>query len=293
MSWVTGWILSGLRLSLPLVFAAYGGMLSERAGVANIALEAYLLSSSFTAAAVMAVTHSIAISIVAGILAAVIVGLLFSFFTLVALADQIIVGMAINILVMGIIPVLSKAFFGVSGQTPSLNVDERFTSLWAFFMMAGLVVIFAELFFSKTVLGLRVWAAGENPQALRTQGVNVTGTRLKSILIGAAIASFGGIYLSIGAGSGYTRNMSAGRGYIALAALIFGRWKPIPTLFGCLLFGLADALQILLQSVPVFSDGSPLPTQVVQAVPYLITLLLLAGFVGRVRAPAAINRPDL
>jgi simple sugar transport system permease protein len=99
----------------------------------------------------------------------------------------------------------------------------------------------------------------------------------------------GGIYLSMGAGSGYTRNMSAGRGYIALAALIFGRWKPIPTAIGCVLFGLADALQIILQSVPVFADGSPIPTQFVQMIPYVLTVLVLAGFVGKVQAPKSLN----
>jgi ABC-type uncharacterized transport system permease subunit len=159
--------------------------------------------------------------------------------------------------------------------------------------MAVLVVIGVEILFRMSVFGLRISAAGENPHALRTQGVNVSRVRTMAILWGAAIAGIGGIYLSIGAGSGYSRNMSAGRGYIALAALIFGRWKPIPTLIGCILFGLADSLQILLQSVPFFSDGSPLPNQIVQAFPYLLTLILLAGFVGRVRAPTAINSPEL
>jgi ABC-type uncharacterized transport system permease subunit len=292
-AWITEWLFSGLRLSLPLIFAAYGGMLSERSGVANIALEAYLLSSSFTAAAVMTFTHSFSLSITAGFLAAICVGGVFSFFTLFARADQIITGMAVNMFVAGLIPVLSKAFFNVSGQTPSLSAIERFSSLAFFFVAAAIVVIGSEILFSKTVFGIRIWAAGENPQALRTQGVSVVKTRLKAILLGASIAAIGGIYLSIGSGSGYTRNMSAGRGYIALAALIFGRWKPLPTIIGCLLFGLADALQILLQSVPIFSDGSPLPTQAVQALPFIITLLLLAGFVGPMRAPGAINRPDL
>lgn len=293
MNWITEWLLSGLRLSLPLIFAAYGGMLSERSGVSNIALEAYLLSSSFTAAALMAITHNLFLSLISGVAASLLIGLIFSFFTLIARGDQIIVGMAINIFVAGIIPVLSKAFFGISGQTPSLKVAEHITELWPFFFAAVCVVFYSWFYFAKTVLGLRVLAAGENPEALRTQGVSVSLTRFKSIIIGAGIASIGGIYLSMGAGSGYTRNMSAGRGYIALAALIFGKWKPIPTLLGCLLFGLADSSQILLQSVPVFSDGSPLPTQLVQALPYIVTLLLLAGFVGKVRAPAAINQPYL
>jgi ABC-type uncharacterized transport system permease subunit len=292
MIWFQEWLLSGLRLSLPLIFAAYGGMLSERSGIANIALEGYLLASSFGAAATMAMTHSLPLSLAMGVVAAVIVGLVFCFFTLKAKADQIITGMAVNLFVMGLLPVLSKSFFEVSGQTPSLPIDERITSVWPFAVLAVMVVIGVAFYFSRTVLGLRVWAAGENPQALRTQGVSVELTRLKSILLGAIIASIGGIYLSMGSGSGYTRNMSAGRGYIALAALIFGRWKPWPTLGGCLLFGVADALQIQLQSVPIFGD-KPLPTQFVQALPYIVTLLFLAGFVGKVQAPGAINQPTL
>ncbi|MDZ4676228.1 MAG: ABC transporter permease [Oligoflexia bacterium] len=293
MIWFQEWILSGLRLSLPLIFAAYGGMLSERAGVSNIALEGYLLASAFAAAATMAVTHSLPLSFAMGVFGALMVGLVFCFFTIKARADQIITGMAVNLFVAGLLPVLSKAFFEVSGQTPSLPVNERIISVWPFAIAAIIVVICVAFYFSKTVLGLRVWAAGENPQALRTQGVSVDFTRFKSIMLGAAIASIGGIYLSIGAGSGYTRNMSAGRGYIALAALIFGRWKPWPTFLGCLLFGIADALQIQLQSVPLLPNDQPLPTQFVQALPYVVTLLFLAGFMGRARPPGAINQPTL
>jgi ABC-type uncharacterized transport system permease subunit len=291
--WFKEWAFSGLRLSLPLIFAAFGGMLSERSGIANIALEAYLLASSFAAASVMVLTHSLLLSVVAAVLASILVGGILCFFTLYAKADQIIAGMAINILVTGIIPVLNKAIFDVSGNTPALEAQERLSSGSLFVILAVVVVVGVQFLFSKTVFGLRVRAAGENPQALRTQGVSVGLTRTKSIILGAAIAAIGGIYLSIGAGSGYTRNMSAGRGYIALAALIFGRWKPWPTLVGCLIFGLADALQILLQSVPLLPGGESLPTQFVQALPYVITLLFLAGVAGKVTPPKAINQPNL
>jgi simple sugar transport system permease protein len=293
MMWLKGWIFSGLRLSLPLIFAAYGGMLSERSGTANIALEAYILASSFTAATVMVLTHSLPLSIVAAVLASVLVGGVLCFFTLYAKADQIIAGMAINILVTGLIPVLSKAIFEVSGNTPALEAQDRLSSQSLFFFLAIFVFIFIIALFSKSVFGLRLLAAGENPQALRTQGVSVEWTRAKAILLGAAIAAIGGIYLSIGAGSGYTRNMSGGRGYIALAALIFGRWKPIPTLLGCLIFAMAEALQILLQSVPLLPGGETLPSQFIQALPYVITLLFLAGVAGKMMPPKAINQPDL
>lgn len=293
MTWIQEWIFSGLRLSLPLIFAAFGGLLSERSGVANIALEAYLLASSFAAAATMALTHSLPLSVGAGFLASAIVGCIFSFFTLYARADQIISGMAVNILMTSLLPVLCKALFDVSGNTPGIGADERISATWIFMVLAALVFIGVQTIFAKTVFGLRITAAGENPQSLRTQGVSVMKTRFKAIVLGSLVAAIGGIYLSIGAGSGYARNMSAGRGYIALAALIFGRWKPIPTLLGCLLFGLADALQILLQSVPILPNGDSLPTQFVQALPYVITLLFLAGVAGKVVAPKAINQPDL
>jgi ABC-type uncharacterized transport system permease subunit len=290
LKWFEGWFFSGIRLSLPLIFAAFGGLMSERAGVANIALEAYLLVSSFTAATVMTLTHSFTLSIGGAFLATVILAGIFSFFTVYAKADQIIAGMALNFFVAGLIPVLSKSIFDVSGQTPALEVSDRISSTWIFVVLAVIVVAKVQFIFKKTVFGLRITAAGENPEALRTQGVSVGFTRTTAILYGALIASFGGIFLSIGEGSGYARNMSAGRGYIALAAIIFGRWKPIPTLIGCLLFGLADALQILLQSVPILPNGEALPTQFVQALPYVVTLIVIAGLAGKVSAPKAINQ---
>jgi simple sugar transport system permease protein len=200
-----------------------------------------------------------------------------------------VAGMAVNILVMGIIPVASNSLFSVSGQTPSLRLDQRLDEVWPFLTLGLFLIIAVHYLFARTRLGLRIWAAGENPAALTTQGVLPSRVRWKALLLGAVCVSVGGIYLSMGAGSGYTRNMSAGRGYIALAALIFGRWKPIPTAIGCVLFGLADALQIILQSVPVFADGSPIPTQFVQMIPYVLTVLVLAGFVGKVQAPKSLN----
>lgn len=285
-------MLSAIRISLPLIFAAYGGMLSEKSGVANIALEAYLLFSSFCAAAVMAATHHLPFSILCGLLGGLVVGVVFSFFTVKTKSDQIIVGMALNILATGLIPVVCKALYGTSGQTPSLVLADRVSSTTPFTITAILVFIFIYLLFKKSVFGLRLTAAGDHPPALRSQGVNVDFVRVKAILIGAAIASIGGIYLSLGSGSGYTRNMSAGRGFIALAALIFGRWKPVPTILACLFFGFFDSLQIFLQN----SGGIQIPSQFIQVLPYLLTLVLLAapfGKAGKNHAPQAINRPDL
>ncbi|MCC6277162.1 MAG: ABC transporter permease [Oligoflexia bacterium] len=291
LSSVTEWLASGVRMAIPLLFAAYGGLLTERSGIANIALEAYLLMSSYTAAAVMAITHNLYLAISAGMLAAVLTAGIFGFLTVKVKADQIVAGMAVNILVMGILPVTSNALFSVSGQTPTLSLNERIEQTWPFVAIGILLIFVTHWMFAKTRLGLRIWAAGENPDALAAQGVLPKSVRWKAVLLGGLVTSIGGIYLSIGAGSGYTRNMSAGRGYIALAALIFGKWKPIPTAIGCLLFGLADALQMILQSVSIFADGSPLPTQFVQMIPYVLTILVLAGFVGKVSAPKSLNTP--
>jgi len=286
---INEWLLSGIRISLPLLFAALGGMFSERSGVANIALEAFLLTSSFVSAAMMATTHNLPLSLGVAVLATVFIGALFSFFTVKTKSDQIIVGMAFNILATGIIPVLCKAFYNTSGQTPSLSLEFRINNTPLFIALGLLSFFFTVFIFRKTVFGLHVTAAGDYPPALRTQGVNVDLVRYKAILVGAVIASIGGIYLSLGAGSGYTRNMSAGRGFIALAALIFGKWKPIPTFLACLFFGLLDALQIFLQS----TGAVAIPTQLVQALPYVFTLIALAFFSGKSEAPHAINRSDL
>jgi simple sugar transport system permease protein len=286
-------LLSGLRMSLPLIFAAFGGMLSERSGVANIALESILLASSFAAASAVAVFHSTALGIGFGILAGVTVAVGFGLWALLFKADQIIVGMATNILIMGLLPLISYMLFNQTGQTPSLSIDQRISELWPFVVEAVAVISFTSYFFRYSRLGLRVRMAGENPHAIRTMGVSVLKTRLAALSICGAFCALGGIYMSIGVGSGYTRNMIAGRGFIALAALIFGNWRPVPTLLGCLLFGFADALQIVLQGVPILPGGGELPPHLLQALPYIITLFILVGWVGRARAPAAINQPGL
>ncbi len=286
---IADWFLSGLRISLPLIFAAMGGLLCEKSGVANIALEAFLLFSSFTAAAVMATTHNIALSVFSGILASFFVGIIFAFFTVKAKSDQIIVGTGLNIWALGLIPVLCKAFYGESGQTPSLTLAERFSNQWFFVFAAAIAIGLVTIVLRETPFGLHITASGDHPGALRTQGGNVEKTRWLAILLGSVIISFGGIYLSIGAGSGYTRNMSAGRGFIALTALIFGRWKPVPTLLACLFFGLLDALQIFIQNIGDFQ----IPTQLTQSLPYIFTLVALAIFSSKNAAPKAINQAEL
>ena len=281
-------LLSTIRLSIPLFFASYGGMLSERSGVANIALEAYLLTSAFTAAAVTALTHNLFAGIVAGLLAAALVGFLFAFVCLWGRGDQIVVGTGFNLLAAGGLPLATKALFGITGSTPQLPAELRFQTPIAFLILAVLILLLYLYLFARHRHGLRILAAGENPQALITQGVSARNVRLRAIVEGSLVAGIGGVYLSLCQGSGYIRDMSAGRGFIALAALIFGAWKPIPTLLACLFFAFADAIQIQLQGQTW--GGVVIPNQFVQMIPYVATLFVLVFYARRISAPAAINR---
>lgn len=281
-------LISSMRLSIPLIFAAYGGLLCERSGVANLSLEGLLLFSAFASAATTALTGHLEIGILAGILGSLILSCLFAWICVVKRADQIVTGTAINILVTGLIPLLNKFLFSVTGATPSLPAENRFSKAWVFFGLALFLMMAYQFVFSKTRHGLRLWAAGENPLALSTQGVSPHKVRIWACVEGSVWVGIGGIYLSLCQSSGYVRNMSAGRGFIALAALILGGWKPIPTFCACLLFGFTDAIQIRLQGTAL--AGWIIPTQFIQIFPYVATLLGLALLRGRMRAPRAINQ---
>lgn len=279
-------LLSTLRLSVPLIFAAYGGMLSERSGIANIALEALLLVSAFSAAATTHFSGNLVLGVVAGLSAAAVTGLLFALTCIYGKGDQIVIGTGFNLLAVGFLPVLNKAWFNITGSTPALPVALRFSEPIYFFLIALVCVASYVYLFHKTRHGLRIIAAGENPAALLTQGVSFNAVRIRAVVEGSVIAGVGGVYLSLCQGSGYVREMSAGRGFIALAALIFGAWKPVPTFLACLFFSLTDAIQIQLQGM----EGIPIPNQFIQIFPYVATLLILILFARRISAPKAINQ---
>lgn len=281
-------LMSTLRLSIPILLAAYGGLLSERSGIANIALEAGLLFSAFAGAAITALTGHLWIGAAGGIAASGLVSLLFAAVCIWGRGDQIVVGTAFNLLAMGLIPVLTKAAFNVTGSTPSLPADLTFHSVWPFLFVALAILAAYEFLFRCTRHGLRILAAGENPAALHTQGVNFRLVRLRAVVEGGLVIGIGGIYLSLCQGSSYQRDMSAGRGFIALAALIFGGWKPVPTFLACLFFAFTDAVQIQLQGKEI--SGVVIPNQFVQILPYVITLLVLVFYSRKISAPAAINR---
>jgi general nucleoside transport system permease protein len=276
-------IMGTLRLSIPLFFAAYGGMLCERSGIANIGLEGLLLFSAFTSAAVTSATGNLAIGIAAGLITAGIVGALFAATCIWGRADQIVAGTAFNFLAAGLIPVIGRASFHVTGSTPALPFDLRLHEPLYFVGFALVLVLLYSFLFARTRHGLRLIAAGENPLSLSAQGVSFRLVRLRAVVEGSCVVGLGGIYMSMCQGSSYIRNMSAGRGYIALAALIFGGWRPVPTMIACVFFGLTDFIQMQLQ-------GSQLPNQFVQITPYVMTLLTLALLSGRMKAPHAINQ---
>jgi simple sugar transport system permease protein len=281
-------LLSSLRLSVPLIFAALGGLMSERSGIANIALECYLLISAFAGAAVVATTGNLWLGVACGLLASGLTGALFAATCIWGRGDQVVVGTAFNLLAAGIIPVLTKAFFDVTGSTPALPADLRFHEPWVFFALAVVAVAAFQFLFKSTRHGMRITAAGENPAALATQGVSFKLVRLRAVVEGSLVAGIGGVYLSLCQGSGYIREMSAGRGFIALAALIFGSWKPIPTFLACLFFSVTDAVQMRMQGQII--AGYAVPNQFVQIIPYLATLFVLIFYSRAITAPAAINR---
>lgn len=305
-----------IRVATPLLLAAIAGMFSERSGVVDLGLEGKMLGAAFAAAAVSAATGSAWAGLGAGIAAAVLLALLLAFATVSQRGNQVVAAMAINIMVAGLGPTLALAWFNLGGQTPQLDgPGQRFTSLvwpWAgtaaehpfsgllyaqllsghnliVYAAAALVPVSAWVLF-RTRFGLRLRAVGENPHAVDTAGISVTALRYQAILISGVLCGVAGTYLSTAASAGFTRDMTAGKGYLALAALIFGKWKPYPTLFACLLFAFTDALASRLQGVALPLVGV-IPVQAILALPYVLTVLLLAGFVGKATAPAAIGVP--
>jgi simple sugar transport system permease protein len=274
---------STVRLATPLLLAALGGLFSERSGVINIALEGIMLAGAFTAAAVTHFAGSPWVGLLAAVVAGTLVALLHAVACIRYHADQVVSGMAINILLLGVPALLAGALFESTGATPQLPKGQ----LMPIFpiVLAFLLVPITGYVLARTRFGLRLRAVGENPEAADTAGISVARIRYVGVLLSGALAAIGGAYLSIGQASLFTRNMTAGRGFIALAALIFGKWRPVPTMFACLFFGFADALSIQMQGV------SSVPVQFVQIVPYVLTIVVVAGFIGKARPPKALGIP--
>lgn len=286
---------SALIGATPLILAALGGLFSERAGIVNIGLEGMMLTGAFSAALVTAKTHSPGLGIAAGIVGAVLMALLHAVVCIRFHADQVVSGVALNMLASGLTLFLAQVFCERQ-RSFSLPEDARIPSLGdllgpipvlgelsllVFVALAAVPLTWLVVY--RTRFGLRLRAVGENPHAADTAGVEVTRYRYAGVLLSGVLAGLGGAFLPFYAGS-FVKNMTAGRGYIALAALIFGKWRPGGLLVACMLFGLANAVQDYVQ-------GSWLPSQFAQMIPYLVTMVALAGFIGQAGPPASLGRP--
>lgn len=277
---------STLRLAVPLVFAALGGMFSERSGVINIALEGKMIVGAFAAAVIAYYTGSPWVGFFAGGLAGAMLASVYALSVISFRADQIVSGTGINLLALGIAPFVCKILFDVTGSTPTLEISQRFS--FEPLAIAGVALAGITFWFYRTIGGLRLQVAGEHPEALAAAGGNVAVTRWFAVLMAGFMAGMGGACLSVFLSSSYSRNMTAGRGFIALAALILGKWRPVPAALACLLFGFTDAVQIRLQGVEIAGFGK-VPVQFIQILPYVATLILLTGVIGRSRAPKALG----
>ncbi|CZT33677.1 ABC transporter permease [Rhizobium sp. 9140] len=306
---------STIRVSVPLIFAALGGLFTERAGVFDIGLEGKMLGAAFAAGAVAAVTGNVWAGLLAAILISVLLSLVHGYASITQRGSQIVSGVAINFIVFGSTVILGEAWFRQGGRTPALAGDARFSTItfpFAEEMRPVPVIgpIYADLisghFFLtylafamvpitwwvlyRTRFGLRLRAVGENPGAVDTAGISVVWMRYRAVICCGILAGLGGAYLSLAMTAGFVKGMTAGKGYIALAALIFAKWKPLNVMLACLLFGFLDALAIRLQGNPLPLIGQ-IPVQLMQALPYILTVILLAGFIGKAVPPKAGGVP--
>lgn len=289
-------------LAVPIVFGSLGGVIGERAGVVNIAIEGQLLAGAFTAAFVGSVTDSPWAGLVAAVVAGVLVALVLGLFTITYRVNQVIVGVVLNVLVIGVTSFLYSKVLVPDGAT--LNDTERFERI-AIPVLSKIPVIGPALFnqtfvvylmyvtvpavwfaLMRTRWGLRVRAVGEHPTAADTVGIKVERTRYRAIMIAGAIAGVGGAFYTVVSVSSFGKEMTAGAGFIALAAVIFGKWDPVRAALAALLFGFASNLEGALSLV-----GAPVPSQFMLMLPYVVTILAVAGLVGRSRGPAAAGEP--
>ena len=288
-------LFSTIRTATPLIFAALGGMFSERAGVINIALEGLMLSGAFTAAVVTYELNNPYLGFAAGIVSGALLALVFAVAVIKFEADQVVAGFAVSMLMLGLPAVISARLYDSAGSTQQIAKEfllpDFYNRLSIVSILAFLLVPICWYVLYKTPFGLRLRAAGENPAAADAAGINVIRLRYVAVVLSGVLAAGGGAYLSIGQSSLFTRGMTAGRGYIALAALILAKWKPVPVLFACLFFGFTEALSIQMQGVVKFPSGEDIPVQFIQIIPYLLTIIVLAGFIGLSSAPKALGIP--
>ncbi len=304
-----------VRSAVPLLLACLAGLYSERSGIVDIGLEGKMLGGAFAAAAAAAVTGSAWLGLGAGILVAVSLSLIHGFASITNRGNQIVSGVAINFIAAGLSALLGQAWFSQGGRTPQLQKVERFNplelplsetlssipifgpvyrdlisghNLIAYF--AFLMVPLTWWVLYRTRFGLHLRAVGENPAAVDTAGISVSWARYRAVICCGVLCGVAGAYLSIGVSAGFVKDMTAGRGFIALAALIFAKWRPVAAMWACLLFGFLGAIEIRYQGVALPLVGV-VPVQLMQALPYILTVILLAGFIGKAIPPKAGGVP--
>jgi ABC-type uncharacterized transport system permease subunit len=299
---VAGLLVGAVGLSVPLIFGALGGVISERVGVVNVAIEGQLLAGAFVSALVASATRVPLLGLLAAMVAGMLVSFVLAAFSIKYFVDQVIVGVVLNVLVTGLTSFLYSTL--LSPNQATLNSPQRFQrinipvlseipiigptlfrqTIIIYIMYVAVFTIWYCLFHTRW--GLRLRSSGEHPQAADTVGINVNRTRFWNVSLAGAIAGFGGAYFTLGSVGGFSKEMTAGAGFIALAAVIFGRWDPIRATLAALLFGFATNLQSVLSTI-----GSPVPSEFMLMLPYVITIFAVAGLVGSVRGPAASGKP--
>lgn len=299
---LTGLLQGSLFLAVPLVFGALSGVLCERVGIINIAIEGQLLAGAFLAAVVASLTSSAYAGLIAAPIAGALVGVLLVIFSVKYWVNQIIVGVVLNVLVVGVTSYLYSTVLTedpatwnsrnplpvieipVLSQIPVVGPVLFRQTLLVYLMYV--VVILLQVFLFRSRWGLRLRAVGEHPKAADTVGIKVNATRVRNTILGGAVAGLGGAFFTVAAGLAFGKEMTGGKGFIALAAMILGRWNPVGALVAALLFGFSDNLQTVLGIV-----GTPIPSQIMLMTPYVVTIFAVAGLVGRVRPPAAEGIP--
>lgn len=306
---------SAIRLSVPLIFCCLAGLYSERSGVVDIGLEGKMLVAAFAAGVMAHELGSAWLGLAAGILTAVVFALVHGVSAISYRGNQIVSGVAINMLALGLTALLGNVWYGEGGRTPPVDGPARFQPIdlpfaetvkdvpvlgsiyWEIVSghnilayIAFLCVPLTAYVVYKTRFGLRLRAVGENPAAVDTAGISVSWLRYRAVIICGVLCGFAGAYLAIAQSASFIPNMTAGKGFMALAALIFAKWKPWPALGACLLFGFLDALAIQMQgkSMPIIGE---VPVQLILAMPYVLTVILLAGFIGSANPPRASGIP--
>ena len=301
---ITGLLAGSLALSVPLIFGALGGVVSERVGVVDVAIEGQMLAGAFVSALVASITKSLFAGLAAAMVAGVLVSFVLAAFSIVYLVDQVIVGVVLNVLVLGLTSFLYSTV--MTSNSALLNSPAVFNpvsipllsaipvigpvlfqqSVIVYLMYIAVAAVFFGLFYTRW--GLRLRSVGEHPQAADTVGINVSSTRFWNVSLAGAIAGLGGAYFTIGSVGAFSKDVTSGEGFIALAAVIFGRWNPIRATLAALLFGFATNLQFVLGQLKF---PSPVPSDFLLMLPYLVTIIAVAGLVGQSRGPAASGKP--